>query len=516
MLKKIIIFIIPSIIIGFWSLIVPLFEFPDEQVHLSTVNYYAQEGKIQPYDTPDVTAEMYRTQELLGTLRDGLGNNKYTYHPEYHVEYNSSLVGLYELEILSLNNSSSRSAYVKDEGAQYPPAYYVYSSAWQKIVEASDIITRTFVIRLGGLPLALLMAYFAYKIGIVVFDKKSYAITLMTLSYLQPMFDFVTAGINSDNLHNLLFFGLIYHSLLLIKNGISLLPLIMATLMIILDIYTKPQGFIGIPILGLALVFSAIKYKQWKLLLIPLGLSIVIGIFSYPQLSRYLAFAFVDNTRGISLIEYLSFSANKLVAQNIVWYWGVFKWLGVVLPPIYWRLANRLVLLSVVGFVVYLWKVFKHKKVIASPLLTFYLLLVTLTYALSIFWADYQHHKNVGYSLGIQARYFFPTIIAHLTLLQTGIISLGWNARIRTFLRRALILFFVWLQLGAVWHILTIYYDTSSINMLIAQLSQYKPAFAKGNWWYLWGSLYLASMIYLLFISLKKSPNVGKKKECVV
>lgn len=513
MLPKILKIIAPvlGIVLG-WIVVVPIFEFPDEQVHLSTVNYFATHGSVQPYDTPDVTAEMYRTQELFGTLRDGMGNNKYTYHPNYHVEYSSSLTGLYEPEILSLNNPASRSAYVKDEGAQYPPLYYAYSSLWLKLVAAADLLTRTLVVRFGGLPLAGLMAYFVYQIGIITFGKKSYANTLVALTFLQPMFVFVTAGINSDNLHNTLFFALVYYSLVLLARGISFKPLLMATLVIILDIYTKPQGFIGIPILGIALFLSAFQHKQWKLLLSPLGIGLIVGIFAYPQLSRYLSFAFLDNARGISLIEYLRFSLNKLVAQNIVWYWGVFKWLGVVLPPIYWRLANRLVLVSVFGFVVYLWRMFNKKKVVASPLVTTFLLLVTLIYTASIFWADYQHHKNVGYSLGIQARYFFPTLVAQLALLQTGILSLGWSLRLRTLLRRGLILFFLWLQIGGFWHLLSIYYDTNNISTLITQLSQYKPLFAKGSWWYLWGTVYITSLITLVWFSWRSPRSIGKVK----
>lgn len=509
MFSKILKAIIPAIgVILAWIVFVPIFEFPDEQVHLSTVSYFADHGSIQPYNTPDVTAEMYRTQELLGTLRDGLGNNRYTYHPEYHVQYSDSTMGIYERDILSLNNTASRSAYIKDEGAQYPPLYYAYSSLWLRLVSSSDLIMRTFVVRLGSLPLVALSAYFIYQIGILIFSSHRSALALLAITILQPMYSFVSAGINSDNLHNTLFIILIYYCLRLIQSGIALLPLLGAASAIVLDIYTKPQGFIGLGILGLALLFAALRHRQWRLLLLSAVLGIIVLIVTYPQLSRYLAFALLDNSRGLSLLAYLQFSLNKLLAQNVVWYWGVFKWLGVVLPPLYWRLANRLVLLSAVGFLIYLARVIFKKKLVANFSYIIFILLVSFIYAFAIFWADWQHHKNVGYSLGIQARYFFPTLVCHLALLQTGILSFSWNNLSRRILRALLVLFFVWLQLGALWHLLSIYYNISSLNTLITQISQYKPYFAKGSWIYLWAIVYVSSLLAIAYTNFKKSPPI--------
>jgi len=194
-----------------------------------------------------------------------------------------------------------------------------------------------------------------------------------------------------------------------------------------------------------------------------------------------------------------------------VWYWGVFKWLGVVLPPIYWRIANRVVLISVVGIGVFFWRIFKKRSTIADPYTIIYFLASSILYALIIFWYDWQHTKITGYSLGIQARYFFPTIVAHMALLMTGIISLGWTPKLRKWLRLLLVVLFLWLQLGGIWRIISIYYPAISLEGIIIQASQYKPDFAKGNWWYLWGSIYLLSLYYLVRNTLSiKSMRVKK------
>jgi len=489
--------VIVGVILG-WVMIVPAFEFPDEQAHLGSVSYLVDTGSMPVYNKLDLTAEMAETQKLLGNFRDGLGNNLYTYHPDHHVDYVPGLIGLYEPEIKALNNSEGRDTYVGSEAAKYPPLYYRFTALFMSMVNGSDLITRLYSSRLGGLLISLAMALVVWKIGFLIFKKRIYAHTLTFLVMLQPMMSFVSSGVNSDNLHNLWFTLIIYFCLRMIGNGLKLRDIILIGLTLALDIYTKPQGFIALPIIALAVIIGIIRFRQWKMLGFMGVVGVVALLLSGSQWEKYSHLLSVANTSGSTFIDYLRFSANKLVAQNVVWYWGVFKWLGVVLPPIYWRVANRAVLLSVFGIAVYTWRVIKKKKIIIDPYSLFYLLASSVLYALIIFWYDWQHTKINGYSLGIQARYFFPTIVAHMTILMTGIISLGWNAWSRKWLRRVLILLFLWLQLGGIWRIITIYYPGSSLSELISQASQYKPILAKGNWWYLWGSVYVGSLLYLL------------------
>ena len=484
--------------VPFWGLVTPAFEFPDEQAHLGSVEYLRTQSEMPSYEKLDLSSEMIETQKYLGIFRNDLGQNKYTYHPEYHVDYSDSLIGPHEQEIKDLNTSESRTTYLGSEAAKYPPLYYRLIGFLSSPASSSNILDRLFSARLAGMIIILIMAYLVYLSGLTLFSSKLYARTLTLLVMLQPMYSFVINGVNSDNLHNLWFFALTYISLQLIKRGIRISDLLALATIIALDIYTKPQGFIAIPLVSLALLLSIIKFRKWKMLLAILGIGLVSLIFASPQWNIYRHLLNVANQSGVSFVEYLRFTANKLVAQNVVWYWGVFKWLGVVLPPIYWRIANRVVLLSVVGLVVYLYKVIKKKKIIADPYSVGYLLLVSLAYALIIFWYDWQHTKINGYSLGIQARYFFPTLLAHISLLMTGIISLGWSKISRRWLRVALVSLFVWLQLGGLYRLLSIYYDLSSMGSFILQVSQYKPDFLKGNIWYLWIALYLGSLIYLV------------------
>lgn len=492
-----------GIVLG-WSFATPIFEFPDEQAHIGTVSYLSAMGEMPKGGTLDLSREMAETQVIMGTFRDGLGNNKYTYHPEYRPDYSGSLIGPDESKIASLNTDSARSTYIGAEAAKYPPLYYTLLTLPYEFLGNGTLIDRIFALRVFNVLLVALLAYVAYWYGKVMFGKSIYGYTLAALVILQPMFSFVSAGVNSDNLHNLLSSLILLLGLLIVKKGISLNLAICSIVVLLLDVYTKPQAFINVVVLACAFLLSIVIRKQYKPLAI-LGVALLLVLtLGYNQLSPYLGLLSLDNVRNISFIEYLRFSVGKLLAQNVVWYWGVFKWLGVVLPPIYWRVANRLVLLAVIGLGFYFYKYYKNQKISAKLPLVLYTLIASVIYALAIFWYDYQHFKLNGYSLGIQARYFFPSILAHLSILILGIVSLGWNSKIRKYLRLTLIFIFVWIQLGGLYRLASVYYDVLPITTLITQASQYKPIYLKGNWWYLWFGIYSLSLLTLIRISLTR------------
>ncbi len=509
-------------VVGFWSLVAPLFEFPDEQAHFATANYLYYEGDLPqdkdrrvsqdlgvPVVTNDLSYELATTEKILGTYRDKYGNNLVTYHPEYRLPYSSTLVGFQEQIVRDLSLPSNQKNYVGQEAARYPRLYYLYESFWYGLTADTDIMMRTIVLRLGNVLILGLTSFFVYQTGILLFGQVGSALLLTMMVALQPMFSFISAGINSDNLHNLFFTIIIYSGVYLLRRGPSIFVGLLLPIALLGDFLTKPQGFIAIPIVVSALIIWFLSSRiQPRILLLVAILGAAIIFVSRSLWGPYINLVFSPNTSHADFTSFLHFSLNKLIAQNSVWYWGVFKWLGVVLPPPYWQVANRLVLLGGFGLFVYFYKVVRHQKVLVPLSIISYLLLAVVIYTLAIYWFDWQHFKEVGYSIGIQSRYFFPTILAQMALLLTGILSLGWNDTSRLWLRRMLLVFFIWLQLGGIWRLVTSYYDTSSLSTFITQASQYKPLFAKGNWWYLWLGIYLASLTVLFFSSWAKSSSM--------
>jgi|APSaa5957512622_1039677.scaffolds.fasta_scaffold18271_2 4-amino-4-deoxy-L-arabinose transferase-like glycosyltransferase len=509
--KKIFLIILSSFFIQLtWSLVVLPLEFPDEQAHLASVQYFTSEDKMPTGSGDDLSEELLQTENLLGTYRDELGNNKYTYHSEYHPEYSDSLFGINELAISELNSDSNSSSYVWREAARYPPLYYAYSSIFYRIAKNRDIISRLFLVRVGSIFLSTTLIYFAYLIGKEVFPKKSNLPTVLAITTsLHPMLTFVGSGVNSDNLFNLLFTMLIYLSLRVINAGWSARLANTIGIVAGLTFLTKTQGYLFVPILLIALVLRLRMDKNIRshfsaLMRVIVIIALVAGWQEFPKIFSLLSSGTLPGAELITtttsnpptLIAFAKFSFHKLNSQNIVWYWGVFKWLGIVLPSIYWQLSNRLVLVSIIGISVIYLKKIKHKRFSELTIPTF-LILSLIVYVMGIFLYDYQFARVLGYSLGVQARYYYPLIVSQLALVILGITSFTDNRVIKNILAILIGLIFVWLQLGGMHTLVNSYYDLTSIPTLLTQLSQYKPLLVKGSWWYLWISTYFASVIIL-------------------
>ncbi len=511
LIEKLKVTIAITLVISFWSLVVPIFEFPDEQAHVESVEFLVKNGRMPKGEEWDMTKEMAETQKYLGVYRDNLGNNKVTYHPEYRLEYTNSYIGKHEQEIVKLKEN--REEYVNKEAARYPRLYYDLVGFANRFVADSDIFTRVYVMRLANVLFAILTAYYVYKLGQQLFNSQRYATLLTVLMMLQPMYSFLSAGINSDNLHNLLFAMITYIGYVIVHDGLTLRNLGGIGAILFLDFLTKPQAYIALPIILVAYLIHIVSHKKWQLLKIILLLGVVALALVISPLNPYRSWVLSSNLHNASFVDFLLFSLNKLVAQNMVWYWGVFKWLGVVLPPIYWQVANRLIMIAGLGIVVYYYRILRKRQVIVPPMVVSYLLAVVIIYTIAIYYFDWQYVKAVGYSIGVQARYLFPTIAAQMALLIVGISSLVDREWYRRLSYLVLGLFMIWMQLGGIWRLFTSYYDVSSLQVFITQASQYKPSFAKGDWWYLWILLYLGSIAYLAIkvLTTKETLKVIKK-----
>ncbi len=507
--KKLILLLTSAFIIKLtWSLIILPFEFPDEQAHLATTQFLSNENRMPDGKENDLSRELYNTEKYLGTFRDNNGNNSYTYHSQYHPTYSDKVVGINEKEIMDLNSSDNKTNYVWVEAAKYPPLYYIYTSIFYKLSSHSSILDSIYFIRIGTDILSVLLVYIAYLIGLEIFDKKSNkALTLAILVSLQPMLTFVGSGINSDNLFNLLFTLFIYFCLKIINYGCSNKYSFVIGLVIGLAFLTKTQAYLMLPILLISLALLYIKTNSLKGLisfLVRVGTTIFIiaGWKEIPKIYSLLIYGVIPGAELItsksinppSFYEFLKFSINKLYSQNLVWYWGVFKWLGIVLPSIYWQIANRIIIISGIGILIYYLKNIRDKTLSFTINITL-LVISTIIYVVGIFYYDYSFAHVVGYSLGIQARYYFPTIVPQLALLLLGLTSFTTNKKLQRIIAISLGTYFIILQIAGIYTILNSYYDLSSMSQLIIKISQYKPIYAKGYYWYLWGILYIYSLI---------------------
>ena len=97
---------------------------------------------------PNLSREIYLSEEALGTLRDTQGNNKYTYHPEYNISYTNNIWGEFEKSLANFPRSN-RTEFIIREAAWYPPLYYLLGGTVYNLYSFGSLFDRVFLVRIS-------------------------------------------------------------------------------------------------------------------------------------------------------------------------------------------------------------------------------------------------------------------------------------------------------------------------------------------------------------------------------
>lgn len=491
-----------------WSGTVPLWHFPDEQAHFAEVQLLVERGVYRKKGN-NLARDIYLSEKLLGTERDWAGKNKFTHHPEYNIEYTQSLVGQYEKEIKNFP-LSFRKELVKKEAAGYPPLFYWLTGIFYRLVYNQDLITRVFVSRFASIIFSSLLVFLSFKIGELLFGKNLLlSLALAILVSFQPMLTFTGSGVNSDNLMNLLFTLVIYLSLKILKKPKPGYFLLLFTTLALGE-YTKPHFKIAFLVLPFLLLFHFKKTFKISSILALLAIVFLkpirdrlLSFFGRGDLGFWLPDVNPDSSKhmspGLSFPAHFLWTIKHTIAEVVPWYWGVFKWLGVALPRTVNRILNRLVLVAAIGVILKLVRNLNLKK-IRKEKNFFFLLYVSGIYFLSLTVWDWFYTRSRGFSLGMQGRYYFPTLAAHMGLVLIGLMSLvpkKWE-KFKSSLVRVLCLGMVVLNFIGLYTVTKAYYQISNLQKLYWQVSQYKPWFFKGPVLFpLFGIYFVVLVIFL-------------------
>lgn len=490
-----------------WAVLVPIWHFPDEQAHFGQVAFMAEKGRNPKGNELDLTEEIYASEKLLGTARDNLGNNRFTFHPEYRIEYTDSLMGKYEASIAALAKTNAKNTFVHQEAARYPTAYYIPASIIYKLFYAQDLFTRVFAVRFWSLILFIITVFITYKIGVLLNpSNKLFAQTLSILVGFQPMMVFSNVGVNSDALGNMLFTLFIFLCLRLITNRISKKDLFLLLLTCILAIYAKPQFIIVIPLLALLslfIIFRDVKKKKKLRYLAVLGFvlaAVLLALYYFRIGGVVLIDWFIAKFNLASFIKFTrEYTLSHTFSEVFPWYWGIFDWLGVTYPRIVHKIINRIAVIAAIGFVYWLyksirkmwWKQYNFQGVI-------FLIIINILYFLAISYYDWLSWYTSHFPLGVQGRYFFPLISSQMVIL-----LLGWQAifpnKWQLWGKKILGLLMISLYFYALYTIAKTYYDISNFGNFLLQASQYKPWFFKDVYLSgIWITFFITIILFLL------------------
>lgn len=477
----------------------PLWHTPDEQAHFGHVAYLAEGGQLPMGRTKDLTEEIAVSEQLLETYRNKYGNTPFTFHPEYRLEYTDNLTGKFETQIKNLP-LVSRKNFTDAESAYYPHFYYRVSGFIYRLFYQQDLFVRVYSLRLFWLFTHLLMVYFAYLIGRIIFVKnKDLALSVAILTGFQPMLSFVAGGVTNDNLHNLLFTSVIYFCLKLWQK-IRFNDFISLIVVVVFGMINKPQFLIILAIAIPVVIIQIIKQKKALYLLPAVILFIVMamtvgkdyfsGLVDSLQAGKIPFFDLRKNVArpDYNLWHHVQYSLLHTFREVLPWYWGVFRWLSLTLPRWVNQIMMRILLVAGIGLVIKFWR----RKFEPG----FWIIVWSaIIYFLALFFWDWQQVRSAGFPFGIQGRYYFPTIVPHMVLLIIGIKEIF--PKITNYLLLITNYWFIVLNWIAFYWVASSYYNASNFKIFIVQASQYKPFFAKG-WWLIiiLGLYFILSVIF--------------------
>lgn len=478
-----------------WIVVIPVWQYPDEQAHFAQVQFIAEVGNINySLRTLDTSSEVALSEKILKTERDDLGNNSFTYHPEFKLPYTDSLYGVNEDKIVSLP-SSARQEMVKKEATTNPPLYYLMGSLAYKLTSDGNLFTRVYAVRFISLIFFMLTIATTYQCAKLIFEKqKVLQLALSSMVATKPMLVFASTGVLPDSLTILLFSIFIYLGLKIIKDGFTITRTVAVAITIILGALTRQHFLITLAILPL-LIFYVIfsdKSSRGKIVLAFTASMVILYIASYffdslsfirrldyPESSRKIA---GNPLANLNYFEHLSWTIKHSVAEVWPWFWGVYKWLSLTLPPVVYQTVNRLISLAVLGVLIKIFLI-ARKGEYQKYMWLLFLLAVTAIYFLALTTFDFLYRRNNGFSFGIQGRYFFPVIIPTLSLFLIGITTLAqvFLRRYAKFIPLILIAMFMTFNIFTLIFLAHSYYETYSLEVFIKHASHYKPVILKGN-----------------------------------
>ena len=474
-----------------WIVLIPVWQYPDEQAHFAQVQNLAELG-VSSTGKADTSEEIAISEKIFGTERDGFGNNRYTYHPEFNIDYSDTNEGLFENYIESLDKSS-RANLIKKEATHNPPLYYFLGSLFYKVFDWEDLFTRVYAVRLMSAILFLTTIFISYKIALIIFKNRLLQIILPTLVAFKPMLVFSSTGVLPDPLTNLLFTLVIYLSLKILYWGIGMKIIIKSTVVIILGILTRQQFLISFPVILLSIIYRLVIDRVINKIFFLLFASVLVLVYflsfvipsffnshipKIPEVGRpNLALILNKN-----FIDHATQTLKHTYFEVMPWYWGVFRWLSFTLPPVIYQIISRLVLFTLIGVIIKVSASIIRRKVTGLDKALYFMIIFSIFYFAALLVWDYYFRLQYGFSFGIQGRYFFPTVIAHLSIILIGFVALfeyifkkyaKWG-----FLILALIM--IIFNNTSLYFVSTSYYSTENLLIFLRQASQYKPELLKG------------------------------------
>lgn len=458
-----------------WAYIIPPFQSADEGNHFAYVQFVGETNQ-----KPDAQKRMRASLELIKATEilnfDWNGN-----HPMWSKEIFNNVESK-DNEIRSISFQDRKNFVFHEGNFKNPFLYYFLGSVPYKISSFGSIFESLYAVRTMSVVFAIFSVLFSYKIAYLITKNQNISITTAALVSFQPSFTNITSTVTNDSmaifsvtlaiyliLKQSFFKGFIGGFLALLTR-VHLGILLLYPFLLLLYNKVKKKIFLIIPLLALLIFLLPIDlpYLPLRIDRFIESLAVFRNIINDPHVFN-------------NLLNFLRISIPHYLNEVFPWYFGVFGWLEITLPPIIYTVFKILVSLSLLGFL--LKRKNPYPKIIPGVISALLLFLV-------IFIFDFITFVQNGTGAGVQGRHLIPAISIHFLLLLIGlelIIPLKWH----TLERKSLVIFMVIINFVGIYKVVDYFYGFNS--QMFERISFFKPSFI---------NLSVFSFLFIIYIVL--------------
>jgi 4-amino-4-deoxy-L-arabinose transferase-like glycosyltransferase len=322
-----------------------------------------------------------------------------------------------------------------------------------------------YVVRLMSIALGVVTVCAVYAAARVFApDMPNLALLAAGLSAFNPMFVFITASVNNDNLVTALNSLIIWQLLVMLRDGFSSRRSFIIAVLVALASLSKLSGLVLVPALILVAVWVAYRSRNVRGL-VALGVltasvwALAAGWWYLRNVMLYgelFGTAMMARVAGVR-VEPFTFTTllNEWEGFRIA-YWGWFGAVNILTFPIFYVVMDVVTLLGVAGVILYMWRNRHHPDNLIRIVMNTLILILGIVGILA--WTAQTYAS--------QGRLLFPYITAIHTLVAIGLLTL-WR---RTYLLVILLALFT--ALVPFTHIAPAYNPTQPLATLPGNIRQ--------------------------------------------
>jgi 4-amino-4-deoxy-L-arabinose transferase-like glycosyltransferase len=178
-----------------WSLIVPLFQTPDEQAHVAYAQYIAEKGRPPSHGSPGQGVSEQERQLLTGL------HWKEVIHRPWNRPLHSAAAHRRLERAVNTPANPARQGPGGGTVINYSPLYYTGAAVAYRLSPATDLFDRVHAMRVFSALLAALSVFLVFLFLRELLPGTPWAWPVGALAVaFQPLFGFIGGGVNNDNL----------------------------------------------------------------------------------------------------------------------------------------------------------------------------------------------------------------------------------------------------------------------------------------------------------------------------